>query len=266
MRPFFHVFSTQGCLAGGWWTRGDLRSPSVLSHLVAGQVVVLESCPRNFAACPHPQPLLTLPGRKLALKLHPDKNPDNPDAAAQFAELQKAYALLCDAEARAALDAWLEVERQKEERGKQRSEKRRKMAEDLETRERRADVGGAVTREAEVKLKLQQQIERLKRQAEERQWQASRARKARQGGVFPYGTDGTDGTHGTHGADGADGADENVEELEADDDVYLRGVDVRLFPAGTDSLVMGRSRARQRAAPKASAAETRVLEAMTGAR
>ena len=260
MRPFFHVFSTQGCLAGGWWTRGDLRSPSVLSHLVAGQVFVLESCPRNFAACPHPQPLLTLPGRKLALKLHPDKNPDNPDAAAQFAELQKAYALLCDAEARAALDAWLEVERQKEERGKQRSEKRRKMAEDLETRERRADVGGAVTREAEVKLKLQQQIERLKRQAEERQWQASRARKARQGGVFPYGTD------GTHGTDGTDGADENVEELEADDDVYLRGVDVRLFPAGTDSLVMGRSRARQRAAPKASAAETRVLEAMTGAR
>ena len=45
--------------------------------------------------------------RKLALLKHPDKNPDNPRAADEFAALQKAYELLLDAEARAALDGLL---------------------------------------------------------------------------------------------------------------------------------------------------------------
>lgn len=39
-----------------------------------------------------------------ALTKHPDKNRDNPNAAAEFAELQKAYAILTDADARKALD------------------------------------------------------------------------------------------------------------------------------------------------------------------
>lgn len=39
-----------------------------------------------------------------ALVKHPDKNRSNPNAAAEFAELQKAYDILTDAEARKALD------------------------------------------------------------------------------------------------------------------------------------------------------------------
>lgn len=42
-----------------------------------------------------------------ALVKHPDKNPDNPNAAAEFAALQSAYAILTDAEARKALDSLL---------------------------------------------------------------------------------------------------------------------------------------------------------------
>jgi curved DNA-binding protein CbpA len=41
------------------------------------------------------------------LQKHPDKNPDNPDAAQEFSRIQKAYDILCDSEARAALDEWL---------------------------------------------------------------------------------------------------------------------------------------------------------------
>ncbi|KAI8463037.1 MAG: DnaJ domain-containing protein, partial [Monoraphidium minutum] len=41
--------------------------------------------------------------RRLALVKHPDKA-KTPNAAAEFSELQRAYALLCDAPARAALD------------------------------------------------------------------------------------------------------------------------------------------------------------------
>jgi DnaJ-class molecular chaperone len=34
--------------------------------------------------------------RKMALKHHPDKNPDNPEAADNFAKLDKAYKVLSD--------------------------------------------------------------------------------------------------------------------------------------------------------------------------
>lgn len=42
--------------------------------------------------------------RKQALKCHPDKNPDNPDAAELFHKLSKALEVLTDAAARAAYD------------------------------------------------------------------------------------------------------------------------------------------------------------------
>ena len=42
--------------------------------------------------------------RMLALKKHPDKQRDNPNAAAEFNLIQRAYELLSDAPARAALD------------------------------------------------------------------------------------------------------------------------------------------------------------------
>lgn len=207
---------------------------------------------RTFPLTPHPSPLTPSPpspsppspspDRKRALQLHPDKNPDDPAAAAAFTELQRAYALLCDDEARAALDAWLEVERQKEERGKMRSEKRRKMAEDLEARERRAD--DVQPREAEVKLRLQRQLDRLKRQAEERQWQAMQVRRSRR----------------------EDSAAVPVDEGGADDDEYLKPSDVRLFPAGAASaasVASVASVARGRVAPAAAGeTEMRIIGAM----
>ena len=66
---------------------------------------------RLFAAADRPDRLAPLSPaqayRKLALVKHPDKNPDNPKAADEFALLQRAYDLLTDAEARAALDGLL---------------------------------------------------------------------------------------------------------------------------------------------------------------
>ena len=42
--------------------------------------------------------------RKLAVKYHPDKNPDNPSAEASFKEASEAYAVLSDGEKRAQYD------------------------------------------------------------------------------------------------------------------------------------------------------------------
>ena len=42
--------------------------------------------------------------RKLALQFHPDRNPNNPDAEEKFKECSEAYAVLADADKRAAYD------------------------------------------------------------------------------------------------------------------------------------------------------------------
>jgi len=44
--------------------------------------------------------------RKLAMKHHPDRNPDNPKAEEQFKEAKQAYEILSDAEKRAAYDQY----------------------------------------------------------------------------------------------------------------------------------------------------------------
>ncbi|MGE3673415.1 MAG: DnaJ domain-containing protein, partial [Polyangiaceae bacterium] len=40
--------------------------------------------------------------KKLAVKFHPDRNPDNPEAEAAFKEATEAYSVLSDGEKRAA--------------------------------------------------------------------------------------------------------------------------------------------------------------------
>lgn len=45
-------------------------------------------------------------GRKLALRYHPDKNPENPEAAEKFKELNNAHAVLSDLGKRNIYDSY----------------------------------------------------------------------------------------------------------------------------------------------------------------
>ncbi|TFK26602.1 DnaJ-domain-containing protein [Coprinopsis marcescibilis] len=73
--------------------------------------------------------------RKRSLKVHPDRNPNNPDAARKFHELNQAYELLLDPLRRLALDAKLRVKLARTQRFKAYDTKRKNLVEELEERE-----------------------------------------------------------------------------------------------------------------------------------
>ncbi|KAJ3820930.1 DnaJ-domain-containing protein [Lentinula raphanica] len=74
--------------------------------------------------------------RQRSLKVHPDRNPNNPDAARKFHELNQAYELLLDPLRRLALDAKLRLKQARKERYKNYDLKRKNMVDELEERER----------------------------------------------------------------------------------------------------------------------------------
>lgn len=76
--------------------------------------------------------------RLTALKLHPDKNRDDPRAAEKFHQLQEAYLVLSDAKTRQLYNEKQRLEAEKQQRDAQMDEKRRALREDLLARESEA--------------------------------------------------------------------------------------------------------------------------------
>ncbi|KAL0046923.1 hypothetical protein WJX82_001790 [Trebouxia sp. C0006] len=104
--------------------------------------------------------------RLLALKKHPDKQPNNPNAAAEFHPIQRAFDLLSDAKARAALDDLYRAKAARKAREAGQSEKRRKMREDLEKREGAYQT--ARNDEQRARNKLKEELNRLRQKEVER--------------------------------------------------------------------------------------------------
>ncbi|KAF9950930.1 DnaJ (Hsp40), sub C, member 17 [Mortierella alpina] len=100
--------------------------------------------------------------RVRALKVHPDKNPD-PNAAKVFHELSQAYDLLLDPAARAAFDNLLNVKVQAKERSDKYDSARRKMKEDLESRENAFKK--QQQDEKAAALRMHYEMERLKQES-----------------------------------------------------------------------------------------------------
>ncbi|KAI9063666.1 DnaJ-domain-containing protein [Trametes sanguinea] len=74
--------------------------------------------------------------RQRSLKVHPDRNRGNPDAARKFHELHQAQELLLDPLRRMALDAKMRMKEARKARFAQYDAKRKNLVEELEERER----------------------------------------------------------------------------------------------------------------------------------
>lgn len=98
--------------------------------------------------------------RKKALQCHPDKNPDDPEAARKFHQLSKILEILTDEAAKTAYDKVLKGRKEAAIRHQELDGKRRKLKEELEERESRAAKGPQKS-EAE---KLHEEIERLRKE------------------------------------------------------------------------------------------------------
>ena len=105
--------------------------------------------------------------RRRALELHPDKNLDanKEEAEAKFVQLGKAFEILADKAARAAYDAVRRARREKVKRDEQLDGKRRKLKEELESREaaarERAEQKTNQMRRCKEEDLLNAEIERL---------------------------------------------------------------------------------------------------------
>lgn len=92
--------------------------------------------------------------RKKALKCHPDKNPDNPDAAQEFDKLKKILEILLDAGARRAYDKLLKSRKAAAIRAREQDSKSQKLRSELEERERRAQNQPMISEEERLRREL----------------------------------------------------------------------------------------------------------------
>ncbi|RWS16270.1 DnaJ-like protein subfamily C member 17 [Dinothrombium tinctorium] len=99
--------------------------------------------------------------RKKALQCHPDKNPDDPNAAHKFRLLSKALEVLADDNARAAYDKVLKARQERVVRNRELDRKRRKLIDDLEAREKKAQEEAAFENNEK---QMQKEIERLRKE------------------------------------------------------------------------------------------------------
>ncbi|KAJ3361564.1 DnaJ (Hsp40), sub C, member 17 [Allomyces javanicus] len=97
---------------------------------------------------------------KKSLELHPDKNRDNPNAATLFHQIKQAYELLSDEAAKTAYDAIVRQRQEQRARFEKMDAAKRQMREDLEARERAAELARKQT--VKTELNRSAEIERLR--------------------------------------------------------------------------------------------------------
>ncbi|ESO04760.1 hypothetical protein HELRODRAFT_185580 [Helobdella robusta] len=110
--------------------------------------------------------------RKQALKLHPDKNPNNPKAAEQFQLLQKAFELLSDPVQKDEYDRVIKAKEQAEQKRREMDAVRKRFADKLVADEAKVKK----QKEEEDAFKLQEELIKQARLNAEREREAEEER------------------------------------------------------------------------------------------
>jgi DnaJ family protein C protein 17 len=107
--------------------------------------------------------------RNLALVLHPDKNPDDPEAANKFGKLKAAYDALRDETKRKEYDTQFKARNERKRKLHEQDDERKRMRANLESREKQASEKYTAEKQAQqsdadAKIKLAAEIASLRKQ------------------------------------------------------------------------------------------------------
>jgi len=103
--------------------------------------------------------------RRLALKYHPDKNPDDPNAEDRFDQIRRAHDYLLDPVTKQEIDAKIIAEQERVKRFEAQDEEKRKLAKALEDREKRAEsTKASLSASQKARLRNAQLIQDMQRQ------------------------------------------------------------------------------------------------------
>jgi len=105
--------------------------------------------------------------RRKARKVHPDKNPDDPEASKLFHQLSEALKVLLDETAKAAYDRVLKSKKEAEIRNSKLDANRKKFKDKLEAQEREYKLTGKRGAQASPEEQLKAEIARLRKQGSE---------------------------------------------------------------------------------------------------
>jgi curved DNA-binding protein CbpA len=111
--------------------------------------------------------------RRLALKYHPDKNPDDPKAEDRFDRIRRAHDYLLDPVTKEEIDSKIKADQERLRRFEEQDEDKKKLARELEDREKRAEeVKAGLNNSQKARMRNAKLLQDMQRQRDMKRFKA----------------------------------------------------------------------------------------------